>query len=148
MSVGVDAASLQADRVLLVEIDDESGSPFNLLGGGVEPGESLHAALRREVLEETGMEAKVGRLLLTREYFPPDHGGRSGPEHKLGLVFAATLRSGVAAGRPSRPDAGQVGARWVALSDLGSVALLPRIAEWLAPLLRGGGTPGLFLTDV
>ena len=36
---------------------------WGLPGGYVEPGESVHAAARREVMEETGFEIELGRLV-------------------------------------------------------------------------------------
>lgn len=49
-----------ADRVLLVKTDNEGWDPP---GGRVERGEDLVSALRREILEESGCEVNVGRLL-------------------------------------------------------------------------------------
>src|SRR3712207_8409262 len=46
--------------VLMVEYD-EWGLHYNLPGGGLERGESLHEGVRREVLEETSAEVEVGR---------------------------------------------------------------------------------------
>lgn len=36
---------------------------FHLVGGGVDDGESLHDALKREIKEEVGVSAEVGQLL-------------------------------------------------------------------------------------
>lgn len=38
-------------------------------GGGVDDGEDLATALKREIKEELGIEAKVGNLLYIQEYF-------------------------------------------------------------------------------
>ena len=61
-SAGIDrlvvAAVIRAgDRVLLLERrpEDYLAGLFELPGGVVEPGETLHQALRREVAEETGL---------------------------------------------------------------------------------------------
>lgn len=47
----------QLDRVLLLEAteDDDRGPVWFPVGGGLEAGEDLHAAARREVAEETGL---------------------------------------------------------------------------------------------
>jgi len=37
-------------------------------GGGLEPGESLLAGLRREMIEETGIAPKIGDLLFIQQY--------------------------------------------------------------------------------
>ena len=76
--VGVKAAIVRDSAMLLVDIKDDSGRHYNLPGGGVELGESLREALRREVLEETGAEVQVGRLLMLREYEPARAGERWG----------------------------------------------------------------------
>ena len=41
-------------------------------GGGVEPMESLHDALSREMIEETGIKPDIGRLILVQQFAKPD----------------------------------------------------------------------------
>jgi len=37
-------------------------------GGGLEPGESLYQGLHREMIEETGVEPRIGKLLFIQQY--------------------------------------------------------------------------------
>ena len=58
---------------------------YSLPGGRVEFGESLHAALHREVDEETGLRIEIGGLAGWREVLPAAGGGG----HYLIMSFAA-----------------------------------------------------------
>ncbi len=60
-------SSSRTAGTLLVEFDDESGVHFKFPGGGVEPGETLEEAVRREVREEACLDVRVDRLLLIVE---------------------------------------------------------------------------------
>src|ERR1035437_7609899 len=73
-----------ADRLLLVAHRKGEHRYWLLPGGGVEMGETLVEAARREVREETGVDAAIGRLLIVCDAIEP--GGR----HLVNLVFAAT----------------------------------------------------------
>jgi 8-oxo-dGTP diphosphatase len=138
--VGVNAAIMRDDAILLVEFDDEqSGLHYNLPCGGVHPGETLHEALRREVRAETCAEVEVGPLALVWEYVPARYAGLYGPTQKLGLIFACTLREGSGPRLPEQPDPHQTGVRWVALDDLPHIPLLPHISERLISALQGTG---------
>lgn len=58
--------TIDADRVLLTRLKDG----FDFPGGGVDLGEDLRDAVRREVAEETGIDVDVGDLLhATDDYF-------------------------------------------------------------------------------
>jgi ADP-ribose pyrophosphatase YjhB (NUDIX family) len=62
--VGVGAVVLQAGRVLLVRRRYAPlAGQWSLPGGAVETGETLAAALQREVREETALEIEVGPLI-------------------------------------------------------------------------------------
>lgn len=59
--IGVFGVILEDDKVLLGLRRDIDW--WNLPGGGMELGETVDEALCREVLEETGLEVRVGRLV-------------------------------------------------------------------------------------
>jgi 8-oxo-dGTP diphosphatase len=89
--LAVSAAIFREDRVLLVR---RARSPakgfFSLPGGRVELGESLHAALRREVAEETALTIEIAELAGWREVLP----GAAGGGHYLIMSFAARWVAG------------------------------------------------------
>ncbi len=106
--VGVSAAIVQDGALLLVAFDDANGYHYNLPGGGIESGESVQAALAREVHEETGVAVAVGHLLCAWEYVPTADYAPYGTQAKLNLLFACTLTAGIPA-LPTTPDAHQIG---------------------------------------
>ena len=60
--------------LLTKQKDDNGGEAENwaTFGGGLDPGESLIEGLHREMIEETGIVPKVGRLLFVQQYAEPD----------------------------------------------------------------------------
>ena len=84
--LAVSAAIFRDDRVLLVRRASSPAKGFySLPGGRVEFGESLHAALHREVDEETGLKIQIAGLDGWREVLP----GNAGGGHYLIMSFAA-----------------------------------------------------------
>lgn len=120
------AAVIVADgQVLVTRLPDQDF--WYLPGGRVEMGEPSDIALRRELEEEIGVAAEVGRLLWVVENFY----GTQPRQHELGLYYAAstpTLRSvwdGTGIYR-TVDEAGQpLQFRRVPLGDLQSVRLMP-----------------------
>jgi 8-oxo-dGTP diphosphatase len=96
----------RSGRVLLIRRKHEpfAGS-YALPGGFVEIGETVEAACRREVEEETGLE--VSDLTLVGVYSDP---GRDPRGHTVSIAYATVLPSAVA------PKAGSdaAAATWVA----------------------------------
>ena len=84
--LAVSAAIFRDDKILLVRRARSPANGFySLPGGRVEFGEMLHAALHREVLEETALEIEIMGLAGWREVLP----GTSGGGHYLIMSFAA-----------------------------------------------------------
>ena len=84
------------------------------------------AIAARELLEETGLEVAVGRLLLVCEAIDPKPGGR----HIVNAVFSGTVRSGTLV---VGVDKALRDARWQPLDALADLEMFPPIgAELLA----------------
>jgi 8-oxo-dGTP diphosphatase len=84
--LAVSAAIFRDGNILLVR---RARSPakgvYSLPGGRVEIGETLHAALHREVREETALRIEIADLAAWREVLPTAKGGG----HYLIMSFAA-----------------------------------------------------------
>jgi len=77
------------DRLLMVENRGEHGDYYTLPGGTVEHDETLHTAITREVLEETGFSIIPGDIVHVAEAFFPQAG-----EHCLFFFFAGEITTG------------------------------------------------------
>jgi ADP-ribose pyrophosphatase YjhB (NUDIX family) len=90
--LAVSAAIFRNDKILLVRRARSPAKGFySLPGGRVEFGESLHAALHREVAEETALKVEIVDLTGWREVLPGTSGGTG---HYLIMSFAARWISG------------------------------------------------------
>jgi 8-oxo-dGTP diphosphatase len=84
--LAVSAAIFRDGKILLVRRAKSPAQGFySLPGGRVEFGETLHAALHREVDEETALKIEIAGLAAWREVVP----GTGGGGHYLIMSFAA-----------------------------------------------------------
>ena len=116
--LGVGALIFEGAKILLVERGKEPLKGYWSLPGGIlETGEKLEAAIRREVLEETGLEVEPLSIFEIFERIMPDAGGR--PEYHYVLIDYLCRPMGgrlQAASDVSR-------AEWVAEQNLGQYRL-------------------------
>lgn len=122
--VGIGAVVLDADRVLLVR---RGGEPqkglWSIPGGGLELGETLEQGVRREALEETGLEVRVIGSLETFERILRDASGRVEYHYVLADYLCEPSGGALRAG----DDADQ--AAWFERAELDSLATTPLVAE-------------------
>lgn len=140
--VSVKAIIVRDGQVLLVGYDlaDGHGFHYNLPGGGAEPGEGLHEALKREAREEVSAEVDVGRLLFVVEYVPAQHANKYGVTPSLGLYFHCALRPGNEPRQPLSPVDAQEGVYWLPLAELHHAPLLPDIGARIQTAIAGNPT--------
>lgn len=126
--VAVGAIVIVDGHLLLIE----RGRPpavgeWSVPGGRVEPGETLAAAVEREVREETGLHVGAGAFIGWVERISPDF-------HFVIMDFLAEpvepIRPGV--GLPTlRAGDDAAGAAWVPLPDLDSTNVVAGLCEFL-----------------
>lgn len=82
------AAAIIIENGHVLFAGNERESYYYSIGGGVHIGESAEEAVKREVLEETGVEYEVERLAFIHENFFDGDGTLEGGEcHEIALYF-------------------------------------------------------------
>jgi 8-oxo-dGTP diphosphatase len=119
--LAVSAAIFRSGKILLVRRARSPAKGFySLPGGRVEFGETLHAALNREVAEETGLKIEIIGLAGWREVVP----GAAGGGHYLIMSFAARWTDGEVTLNDELDDY-----RWLAPDEIGELELTVGLTE-------------------
>lgn len=150
--VGVGAVVLERNRILLVRRGKEPmKGEWSIPGGALELGETLKAAVRREVLEETGLEIETREIVEVLDKIVPENG-----RVRYHYVLIDFLCAPV--GGQLKPGSDAEDARWVECEELNShsiyrlhpatVAVIAKALEMARPgrgeSSRGGEVKALF----
>ncbi|MBI2665343.1 NUDIX domain-containing protein [Candidatus Woesearchaeota archaeon] len=114
------SAIIERDGKLLFGKKPQNVGPYpntwHLLGGGVNSGESITEAIKREVLEESGLVVKdLKQISFDEDYEPNKHGVKT---HYIFLVFKANYQSG-----KLKPKDDIFELKWIEKSALSKVEL-------------------------
>ena len=118
-------------RILLCRQEKPGKEYWLLPGGGVDGGESLIEALRRELREELGVEADVqfeGPVAICDSIAPKS---MQPGKHVVHIIFAADL-SHRSLGDVETRDAAIKGARLFTADELGEIVVHPPIKRFLS----------------
>jgi 8-oxo-dGTP diphosphatase len=125
----VSIALVDGDRVLLVRRGHAPAKGlYAFPGGRVEQGETLEQAVRRELLEETGLAAGPVDLVETLDI---EREG-SGASFRL-HVFTARYLSGAAVAGDDADEAG-----WFSLAEMAALPVIPSVVAVARLLLEPG----------
>lgn len=103
------------DRGLLLSREKIQGAEVvKFPGGGLQYGEGTRACLLRELLEETGSEAKIGDHFYTTDFFQPS-AFHSAPVQVMSIYYKATLLSPPVSGQEENNEL-----FWVPFEELSS----------------------------
>jgi 8-oxo-dGTP pyrophosphatase MutT (NUDIX family) len=124
-----------ATQVLLSRLRWGSGR-WTVPGGGIDPGESPVDAVRRELVEETGLQLDAPTLLGVESHRYVGHApdGTLEDFQLLGLIYAGTVDEEVAP-RVVEIDGSTEEAAWIPVEDLERIGITP----FAATILRRWG---------
>lgn len=133
--IGVYAICTDTESLLV--IDKKQGpyrNRYDLPGGGIEPNESMHNALHREMLEETGLKIQILEDIGTCEFLVPSPVDTfTHLHHIVHLCFVHPITQQIQA--PTQFDEQDVaGAHWVNLKQLTpdkTSPLVHQAKQWL-----------------
>lgn len=135
--IGVGAVIVEGGRVLLVRRDTEPlRGEWSVPGGMLELGEKLREGVRRESLEETGIEVEVGEVLDVFDSIFTDGLGRTQYHYVLIDYLCRPVSGAARAGS----DASDV--RWVSAEALPSMGLRQATEQVLRKGLDRAGKAG------
>jgi 8-oxo-dGTP diphosphatase len=131
--VGVGAVIVEGDAVVLVRRKYEPlAGRWSLPGGALEVGETLEVGVAREVLEETGLEVRVGPLVEVFDRITLDASGRV----QYHFVLADYVCWPVGGGLQAGSDVSD--ARFATVSELGPFDLTEKTTAVIARALALG----------
>ncbi|OGO23290.1 MAG: hypothetical protein A2Z28_03315 [Chloroflexi bacterium RBG_16_51_9] len=121
-TVAVSAIIFKEERVLMIKRSKEPNKgKWSIPGGGIELGETLDQAVKREVREECSIEIEVERVFYTTENIIRDDDGRV----KYHYVLVDMLAKYAGGETKAQSDAEEC--RWVTAEELSELDITPRL---------------------
>src|SRR3972149_5541929 len=121
-TVAASAIIFKEERVLMIKRSKEPNKgKWSIPGGGIELGETLAQAVKREVREECSIEIEVERVFYTTENIIRDDDGRV----KYHYVLVDMLAKYAGGETKAQSDAEEC--RWVTAEELSELDITPRL---------------------
>jgi len=128
---------------------DRDGVFYILPGGGQKAGETFHDTLKRECMEEIGVNIRIGEFLFVREYIGRNHvfHYRHANFHQVESVFRCYVDDIGSVRVGDEQDMRQIGVEWLPLETLGNTRFFPKV---VASFFKDGDivVPQHYLGDV
>ena len=122
------AIIIKNNKILTIKCKDPDGYFYLLPGGGQNPGETIHQALKRECMEEICCDIEIGKLKIIREYIGKNHefAWFDSHVHQIEFMFLCKIAGNCVPKIGPSPDNCQVGIEWIELSDIHKYRLYPQ----------------------
>ncbi|MFH1096206.1 MAG: NUDIX hydrolase [Candidatus Desantisbacteria bacterium] len=89
IDIRVAACIIENNKILMIQHKKDDKKYWLLPGGRIEYGETIIQAIKRELIEETGVEISVGKLMFVSDAIPEDNN-----RHILNMFFEAEIVGG------------------------------------------------------
>lgn len=121
------AVIIKDGKLLCTKNKDHLGIFYLLPGGGQEPGESIHDALRRECMEEISANIEIGDILFIRDYIGKNHefSEWDSDMHQIEYMFECSITDESCLGNGAVPDNAQIGVEWLDIGKLKDYRIYP-----------------------
>ncbi|MDD2714368.1 MAG: NUDIX domain-containing protein [Candidatus Wallbacteria bacterium] len=120
---------IKDDSILMIKHRKDDSEYWLVPGGGIEYGETVEQALRREIMEECGVEIEVDRFAFSCETIGGHH------RHILHLFFTGKILSGKL---KLGTEGNLVGLGFMKIAELPTITVYPKVTDTLMKLARGG----------
>lgn len=137
LRISVMGLFIQSGTVLMIhKMTGPEPDCWDLPGGGLQPGEPMIQALKREILEETGLsDIRVGNLLTIVEGFFPNWQGQL--LHSLSIIYECSMEAESAIYKTGDHEVGAKGVQWLPIAELTPEACSTRSWKALQLVLSG-----------
>lgn len=135
--VGVYGILIRDKKVLLIKKSRGAyKGMFDLPGGSIEFGEKVEEALKRELMEETGVELNSCSFIGYNEYFCDYLNDSNEPRklHHLGLYYRISTLSETIKNDPDGEDS--LGAEFIDISNLDKIKIAPIARPMIEKIIK------------
>ena len=130
VDIRIAACILKNNKILMVRHKKGDEKYWLLPGGRIEYGETMIETLKRELVEETGLEISVGNLMFMSEAIPKDN-----HRHIVNIFFEAEIIGGeIKLGDEEILDA----VEFIDINKIDEIVIYPLIKDELKQYINNG----------